>query len=230
MLDDHGALDGEFIGRPAGHLPLGLTTSASRRLFEVPVTVPEKPRPSDNPLIVSLYGGPGTGKSTTAALVFGALKQEGYNVEFVPEIAKGFTWEERWVTLTKQSYVISKQLRDYDRLYGKVDAIITDTSSLLGLLYGKPDPNHPEVFRALSNWITADWAARRTLNVLLDRDPEIAYESAGRYQTEQEALALDHRIRELLRGLDVPLMTVPVEKDGGHVYEIVEEARRCLRH
>jgi Cdc6-like AAA superfamily ATPase len=205
------------------------TTGFLSRAIDFPVTIPEKSKPSDNPLIVALYGGPGTGKSTTAALMFGALKQRGHNVELVTEIAKGFTWEERWNTLQYQPYVISKQLRDYDRLYGKVDAMVTDTSSLLGLLYGRPDPKRPEVFRAFSNWITTDWAARRTLNVFLERSPDIKYEAAGRYQDAKEALDLDRRTRELLRGLDVPLMIVPVQKDGDHVADILAEVELCLR-
>lgn len=200
------------------------------REIDFPVTIPEKPKSPKSPLIVAMYGGPGTGKSTTAALVFGALKQQGYNVEFVSEIAKGFTWEERWHTLTFQPYVIAKQLRDYDRLKGKVDVIVTDTSSLLGLVYGKVNPDHPEVTQAFNNWVTADWAARRTLNVLLERSASIPYEPSGRYQTEQEAQGLDQRIRGLLMGLSVPLMTVPVKKDGSHVPEVVEEVVRCLRH
>lgn len=183
---------------------------------------------SDNPLIVALYAGPGTGKSTTASLVFGSLKQQGYNVELVHEVAKDFTWEKRWETLRNQPYVIAKQLRNYDRCYGQVDAIITDTSSLLGLIYGQDD--RQEVAYTFQNWVVADWLSRRTLNVFLERDPERAYNPAGRSQTEQEALALDQRIRGLLLALSVPLMDVRMDKDeNSHVREIVEEVKCQLR-
>lgn len=183
---------------------------------------------TDNPLIVALYGGPGTGKSTTASLVFGVLKQRGHNVELVHEVAKDFTWEERWATLRNQPYVIAKQLRNYDRCYGQVDAIITDTSSLLGLIYGTN--SNPEVARAFQSWVTADWLARRTLNVFLTRDPERPYNPAGRSQTEQEARDLDRRIAWLLHDLQVPTMSVTMDKDSNeHVDEIVDEVENCLR-
>lgn len=202
----------------ADSLPLGL-------LPEFPIQIPEKPEPQP-PLIVSLYGGPGVGKSTVAALVFGALKQAGVNCEFVSEIAKGFTWEERWQTLGHQPYVIAKQLRDYDRLTGKVDCIVTDTSSLLGLIYGR-DLHPPEVTRAFQDWIVADWKARRTLNVYLQRPDIAGYEESGRYQTEAEARVIDGRIEQMLWTHNIcPLMSVPA---NGCVDEIVNEVQRCLR-
>lgn len=183
-----------------------------------------------NPLIVALYGGPGTGKSTTASLVFGALKQQSYSVELVHEVAKDFTWERRWDTLKHQPYVVAKQLRNYDRCYGQVEAIITDTSSLLGLIYGDPDTYpSPEAFHHFANWLKADWAGRRTLNVFLERDPSRGYDPAGRSQTAEEAQGIDQRVLALLDALSVPTMTVRMDKNNNsHVTEIVEEVKLCL--
>lgn len=197
------------------------------QVIEFPVQIPENSFRPD-PLIVALYGGPGTGKSTTAAMVFGILKQASYSVELVHEVAKDFTWEERWATLNNQPYVVCKQLRNYDRCYGKVDAIITDTSSLLGLIYGN-DGMTPEVAHAFRNFIVADWKARRTLNVFLRRDPARGYDTAGRKESEQEALALDARIEQLLFGLNIPTMTLQVDKTSDeYAHEIAEEVKRCL--
>lgn len=39
-------------------------------------------------LVVNLFGGPGSGKSTGAAYVFARLKMLGYNAELVTEFAK----------------------------------------------------------------------------------------------------------------------------------------------
>jgi hypothetical protein len=194
-------------------------------IIEVPSRIPELSlEKKRDPLIVSLYGGPGVGKSTVAALVFGDLKQAGINVEFVSEIAKGFTWEERWHTLGHQPYVISKQLRDYDRLYGKVDCIVTDTSSLLGLIYGS-EQHTPEVTHAFRSWIVADWRARRTLNVFLQRNDEGDYQTAGRKESVGDALVLDGRIWQMLMSNNIPVMECPAY---GSKDEIVEEVMRCL--
>ena len=45
-------------------------------------------------LVINLFGGPGCGKSTIAALLFGKLKQNGINCEMALEYAKDKVWEE----------------------------------------------------------------------------------------------------------------------------------------
>lgn len=177
-----------------------------------------------DPLIVALFGGPGTGKSTTAALAFGRLKEAGFNVELVPEYAKDLTWEGRHYALSHQPYVAGKQLRNYDRLYGKVDAIITDTSSLYSLIYMHPD-TPPTVSAAFSQYLLADWRARRTLNVLLRRNYDRQYNPAGRSQTEKEAMELDGRIEYMLEAARLPVMDVTREDA---VTEIVTEVVRVI--
>lgn len=166
-------------------------------------------------LFVHLYGGPGTGKSTTAALVFGALKQAGRNVELVTEYAKDLTWEGAHGKLAFQPLVAAKQMWRDERLDGQVDAVITDTSPLLSLIYGDRGPE----FRA---WIDAEYARRETLNIFLRRDPSRAYNPAGRSQTEPEAQLADCEIRGLLRSLGLPFVQVEVDKDeNSHVHAIL---------
>lgn len=45
------------------------------------------------PIVVSLYAGPGAGKSTLAAYTFSKLKMLGVNCELVTEFAKDKVWE-----------------------------------------------------------------------------------------------------------------------------------------
>ena len=61
-------------------------------------------------LVVNLFGGPGCGKSTVAALLFGKLKQHGVNCEMALEYAKDKVWEESFKTLEDQIYIFGKQL------------------------------------------------------------------------------------------------------------------------
>lgn len=66
-------------------------------------------------LVVNLFGGPGSGKSTCAAGVFTLLKLSGVNAELVTEYAKDLTWEKRHVTLANQHYIFGKQLQRLKR-------------------------------------------------------------------------------------------------------------------
>ena len=58
------------------------------------VTKPRRVRPSyaDNKklTVVNFFGGPGCGKSTTAAFLFGHMKVSDYKVELIHEVAKDF--------------------------------------------------------------------------------------------------------------------------------------------
>lgn len=158
------------------------------------------------PVTVVLYGGPGTGKSTTAAQVFARLKQVGYNVEIVHEVAKDFTWEQRHVALSHQPYIMGKQTFRMDRLRGKVEGIVTDTSTLFALIYG--DKRFAsDAFRA---WVLDDYRRRKTINVFLTRDPSRAYNPNGRRQSEESAKAMDEKIRALLNENEISHYIVPM--------------------
>lgn len=174
----------------------------------------------ESPLIIALYGGPGTGKSTTAALLFGRLKQLGINVEYVPEVAKDLTWEERHVALSHQPYLICKQLRNYDRLNGKVNVIITDTSPLLTKIYMTIDD---EVSQKFVEYIEADWYSRNVLNIFIERQSDRGYNPIGRNQTEEEAVALDSQIEKLVRQTPRWHIVSMDKESNSHVDAIHEE-------
>lgn len=143
-------------------------------------------------LILNLYGGPGVGKSTTAARVFAELKLQHFEVELVTEVAKDFTWEERSDALRCQPYVIGKQIWRMKRLFGKVDVVVTDAPILLGLVYAVGEP--PSWIKFLTD------THRRwdTLDVVLTRHDSKRYVERGRNQTFDEARDLDARIYESL--------------------------------
>ena len=45
--------------------------------------------------VINLFGGPGCGKSTTAADLFARMKLRGLSVELVTEYAKDVVWDEK---------------------------------------------------------------------------------------------------------------------------------------
>ena len=64
-------------------------------------------------LIINLIGGPGSGKSTTAAGLFYKLKQMGIDCEMALEFAKDNVWEESLMTLNDQIYDKSSRKPTY---------------------------------------------------------------------------------------------------------------------
>ena len=145
---------------------------------------------------VNLFGGPGVGKSTTAAAIFAEMKKSGYSVELVTEVAKDFVWEERSATLTYQPYITIKQWRNLIRVKDKVDYVITDAPILMGCMYAdKYAPHLPSSYKQF----IADLHNQEldpSVNILLRR--EFAYDSTGRYQSANEAVEMDGAIEETL--------------------------------
>lgn len=176
-------------------------------------------------LVVNLYGGPGTGKSTTAALVFGRLKEVGVNAELVHEFAKDLTWEERHGALAYQPYIIGEQMWRIHKLLGKVDVIVTDSPVLLSSHVYAADC--PEYFAPALRLLTEDaMVSWDTLDVFLKRDVEgHPYNPAGRNQTLDEASALDERIKGVLVGLRMPFHQVPVLGAVDAILELIQLRR-----
>jgi hypothetical protein len=161
--------------------------------------------------IINLWGGPGTGKSTTAADLFAHMKWKNINVELVNEYAKEVTWDERFKILEDQLYIMAKQNHKLWRLKGKVDWVITDSPLAMALVYAGEDylPNHfghlgHEIFNHYDN-----------INIFLKR--EKPYHKIGRNQNESEARVLDARIKSLLIDHKYDFIEVAANQDAKSV-------------
>lgn len=148
---------------------------------------------NDKPYIVNIYGGPGAGKSTTAAGVFSQLKLKGINCELVTEYAKDLTYERRHNTLENQIYVFAKQYHRIHRVLSHdVDFIITDSPILLSLAYLQDNSVAAAEFRSL---VKAVHESMNTLDYKILRVKP--YKKYGRSQNEEEAVSIDTKINEL---------------------------------
>ncbi len=149
--------------------------------------------------IINLYGGPGAGKSTTAAEVFAELKKRGEEVELVREYAKDLVWEGRPMTKNRQFYMFGKQSKRELDLYGKVKYIVTDSPLFLSHIYfnldqlGKKTPVFNNIFLDVINEFKKVNPKVNERNFLLHRTKK--YNPNGRNQTENEANQLDEFIK-----------------------------------
>ena len=155
--------------------------------------------------VINIFGGPGCGKSSTAAGLFYLMKKQHMNVELVTEYAKDLTWEGDDSKLRDQLYVSAKQNRRLERLKDKVDYVVTDSPLLLGIQYATPD-YFPKFFSSL---LVEIWNQYNNLNYMISRYGP--YIKIGRSQSEREAVVLDAEIRNMLVCYNIPFMTVKAD-------------------
>jgi tRNA uridine 5-carbamoylmethylation protein Kti12 len=138
------------------------------------------------PLVINLFGGPGCGKSTTAAELFALLKKQGINAELVTEYAKDLTWQESFNVLRNQIYVFAKQHHRLWRIKNKVQVIITDSPLLMSIVYGM---NYGETYK---KFVKEEHDRYNNFNVLLRRPGN--YQEIGRNQTLDQAKEIDLQV------------------------------------
>ena len=140
----------------------------------------------------NLFGSPGSGKSTMAALVFSRLKMLNINCELVTEFAKDKVWENNNTALANQLYVFAKQYYRVDRCADKVDVIITDSPLALSPMYNK-DPDIHEPLKQLALKIANKY---NNLNYFIRRIKK--YNPVGRLQTEAESDEIAVKLRDAM--------------------------------
>lgn len=166
--------------------------------------------------VLNLFGGPGSGKSTTAADLFALMKWKQVNVELVNEFAKEVTWEKRYTILEDQIYVTAQQNRKLWRLQNQVDWAITDSPLILAECYSKED-YFPETFIPFIHDVFCHYD---NVNVFLKRDKP--YSPIGRNQSEEQAIELDNKIKKMLKAHNYPFIEVTGDEHAKHeIFEYI---------
>jgi len=168
---------------------------------------------------INIIGGPGTGKSTTAAYVFSEMKRMGLSVEYVSEVAKDFVWEDRESTMKIQPYISIKQYRNLVRLKGKVEYVITDSPLILGIAYGRwYDQGLPEsYFQFLKD--LHDTSLSPSWNFFLKRNTE--YKQEGRVQSEEEAIRVSDHVHKVAKENCSYLVECYPDQVASHIISLV---------
>jgi len=163
--------------------------------------------------VINLFGGPGCGKSTTAAGLFYRLKMEQqFKVELVREYAKDLVYAGTLGRVLPAELLI-EQYKRQKVLDGKVDLIITDSPLLLPLFYRR-DTVVTTMAEALFNEFD-------NMNYLLVRSK--VYEPYGRRQSEESARAIDSKIHEYLGGTGLMYDRVLYSDAVRYIHEQVQE-------
>jgi RecA/RadA recombinase len=164
--------------------------------------------------IINVYGGPGVGKSTSAAYLYYKLKANGENAELVREYVKDWAWEGRKFSAYDEIYFLGKQVRHESMLFGKVDWIITDApvymTAYYASLYCSSQLAHGIAQAAQAFYKQAEEDGHQHIHVMLKRIKP--YQADGRYQDEEQALNIDRGVAEMLERFRVPIINSAPEE------------------
>ena len=165
--------------------------------------------------VINLYGGPGVGKSTTAAGIYVELKKMGVNVELRTEYAKDLLYEQREAVLkSDQLYILAKQHRRLFTLKDKgLDYVITDSPILLSTIYNTmiEEPLKIETF----NDLVLDLYSRYdNIDIFIERNlKEFGYNPNGRTQTDvEEAKKIDEHVVKMLKDFNIRFTSIKNNK------------------
>lgn len=148
-----------------------------------------------NTLVVNCYAGPGAGKTTCAWEVAAELKKKGINCEYVSEYPKELVWEGKLDLLKNQEHIFKEQANRLARLRGKVEVIVTDSPILMSHIYGE---NNSDAF---TQRIDAEYNKYYNFNLFIQRGK--GFQQEGRLQNREESVALDKKIKDMLKGNNI---------------------------
>jgi hypothetical protein len=153
---------------------------------------------------ISLFAGPGAGKSTTASMQFAKLKIEGHSIELVSEYVKAWAIAKRAVVGFDQVYLMGKQLQyEFRFLQAGIKNTITDSPVLLAPCYAReyfPELNVADHMEAIVMEYERQYPS---INIFLNRGDK-KYVTEGRYQTEEAARNMDETVKSTLNRLGLP--------------------------
>lgn len=150
--------------------------------------------------VINFYGVPGSGKSTLAAELFVYMKKKGLNVEIATEYAKDCFYEDRFLTMQDQVYLLAKmnhKLQVFDKQ--KLDYVICDSPLLLNIMYKQ----HQFRMNYLDDKIFNDFclglnATYDRLNFFITKDNSFPYQSSGRIESEEDSNLYINRLKKIL--------------------------------
>lgn len=145
----------------------------------------------EKPILISLLGAPGSGKSTFAAKLFSALKENGVSCEFVTEFVKEKVYEENKTVFNDQFFVLANQAYKLNTVSKCVDVIVQDGSILLSKLYYKEGYISYETFEKCVDEIDKSY-----YNIRLYAESFDEYQENGRIHTREESRELEELIKQ----------------------------------
>lgn len=172
-----------------------------------------------NTIVVNAFAGPGAGKTTSCLEITEKLKKQGFIAEYVQEYAKELVWDNNLDlldgSLKSQLHILKEQLNRVDRLYGKVDFIVTDAPVLLNSAYlQQANGEYVSAVQELYNHFN-------NFNYFVERDVT-SFENEGRIHNLEQSLQIDNQLKDTLNALNLDYSIYNHSTIGNIVTDVIK--------
>lgn len=162
-----------------------------------------------NTIVINAFAGPGAGKTTSCLEVAEKLKKQGFVTEYVQEYAKELVYDNNLIMLDghyeHQFDILKEQVKRINRLYGKVDFILTDSPVLLNNTYLNEDKSTNNYVTYCEN-VKKIYTLYDNFNYFVERDKS-AFEEEGRIHNLEQSIVIDDELKNTLHNNQIDFAT-----------------------
>lgn len=148
--------------------------------------------------VINVIGGPGSEKSLFSSAIILYLHLHHKTVELIPDYAKSLVWQKDYEALRNQYRIAQQQFQMIELLDGQVQYLVTESSLPQVLYYNEFYPENICDVGKTRKQILEWYKQHNNVNIMVERG-ERKYVGTGRFQNEEQAKAVDHGMRALLR-------------------------------
>ena len=160
-------------------------------------------------IVINAFAGPGAGKTTSCLEVAEKLKKQGFVTEYVQEYAKELVYDNNLIMLDghyeHQFDILKEQVKRINRLYGKVDFILTDSPVLLNNTYLNEDKSTNDYVAYCEN-VKKIYTLYDNFNYFVERDKS-AFEEEGRIHNLEQSIVIDDELKNTLHNNQIDFAT-----------------------
>lgn len=160
-------------------------------------------------IVINAFAGPGAGKTTSCLEVAEKLKKQGFVTEYVQEYAKELVYDNNLIMLDghyeHQFDILKEQVKRINRLYGKVDFILTDSPVLLNNTYLNEDKGTNDYVAYCEN-VKKIYTLYDNFNYFVERDKS-AFEEEGRIHNLEQSIVIDDELKNTLHNNQIDFAT-----------------------
>lgn len=160
-------------------------------------------------IVINAFAGPGAGKTTSCLEVAEKLKKQGFVTEYVQEYAKELVYDNNLIMLDghyeHQFDILKEQVKRINRLYGKVDFILTDSPVLLNNTYRNEDKSTNDYVAYCEN-VKKIYTLYDNFNYFVERDKS-AFEEEGRIHNLEQSIVIDDELKNTLHNNQIDFAT-----------------------